>query len=82
MAWRDTEAYLSAESLDSEIGDLLELINMELPFQRVRDGNVTAWVLRAEHAGVISASDRVHILSGCMLRAARERYAQARGAVV
>lgn len=80
MAWRDTETYLSVESLDSEIGDLMELLNLELPFQRVRDGNVTAWVLRAQQAGVISASDRIQILAE--LRIARERHAQTRDAVL
>ena len=80
VAWRDTETYLSVESLDSEIGDLMELLNLELPFQRVRDGNVTAWVLRAQQAGVISASDRIQILAE--LRIARERHAQTRDAVL
>jgi hypothetical protein len=80
MAWRNTEPYLSAEYLDGETAELLELISIELPFERVRDGNVAAWVLRAEHSGVITTSDRVHILAG--LRAARERREQARGAAV
>lgn len=80
MTWRDTEAYLSVEYLDSETSELIELISIELPFRRVRDGNVTAWILRAEHSGVITTADRVHILAG--LRAARERREQGRGAAV
>ena len=80
MAWRDTEVYLSVDYLDTGTAELLELISMELPFERARDGNVTAWVLRAEHAGVITSSDRAHILGG--LRAARERRELARSAAV
>ena len=80
MAWRDTEPYLSDEYLDAETGELMDLISLELPFERARDGNVTAWVLRAEHADVISTSDRIHILAG--LRAARARRELARGVVV
>jgi hypothetical protein len=80
MGWRDTEAYLSVEYLDGETDELLELISIELPFERARDGNVTAWVLRAEHSGVITVADRVHILAG--LRGARERREHARSAVV
>jgi hypothetical protein len=80
MAWRDTEAHLSVDYLDSDTAELLELISIELPFSLARDGNVTAWVLRAEHAGVITTADRVAILAG--LRAARERREQARRVVV
>ena len=80
MAWRDTEPYLSVDYLDSEIAELMDLIGAEMPFQRARDGNVTAWVLRAEHTGVIAASDRAHILAG--LRIARERRARSRAVTV
>lgn len=80
MAWRNTEPYLSVEYLDGETSELIELISMDLPFERARDGNVTAWVLRAEHSGVITTGDRVHILAG--LRAARERREQARAAAI
>ena len=79
MTWRETEDYLSVDYLDSETAELLELINLELPFGRARDGNVSAWVLRAEHAGVINTADRVQILAG--LRAARERRQQVHGVV-
>jgi hypothetical protein len=44
----------------------------ELPFGRARDGNVSAWVLRAEQARVITAGDRILILGG--VRAAREKF--------
>jgi hypothetical protein len=78
--WRETEPYLSVEYLEDETAELLELVDAELPFGRARDGNVTAWVLRAEHAGVITAADRALILAG--VRAAREKSQLARGVVV
>jgi hypothetical protein len=77
---RETEPYLSVEYLDGDTAELLDLIGAELPFGRARDGNVSAWVLRAEHAGVISRDDRTQILAG--LQSARETYRQARNAVV
>ncbi len=80
MTWRETEPYLSIEYLDGDTAELLELIGAELPFGRARDGNVTAWVLRAEHAGVITSADRAHILAG--VKAAREKSQLARGVVV
>jgi transcription elongation factor GreA len=76
MTWRETEAYLSVASLDGETAELLDVIDTELPFGRARDGNVTAWVLRAEHARVITAGDRALILAG--VRTAREKYQLAR----
>jgi hypothetical protein len=80
VTWRETEPYLSVEYLDGNTAELLEFIDSELPFGRARDGNVSAWVLRAEHAGVITVGDRVHILAG--IRAAREKSQLARGVVV
>lgn len=80
MTWRETEEYLSGEYLDTDTAELLELIAIELPFGRARDGNVSAWVLRAEQAGVITARDRTLILAG--IRAAREKSQRARGVVV
>jgi hypothetical protein len=80
VTWRETEPYLSVEYLDGETAELLEFIGAELPFGRARDGNVSAWVLRAEHAGVITAADRALILAG--VRAAREKFHLARGVVV
>ncbi len=63
MNWRESERYLSIEHLDSDSAELMDVINAELPFERVRDGNVTAWLLRAEHAGVITVSDRIQLLA-------------------
>jgi hypothetical protein len=80
MTWRDTEPYLSVDYLDAEIAELMDLISAEMPFLRARDGNVTAWVLRAEHAGVITAGDRGLILAG--VRTARERRAQSRALAI
>ena len=76
MTWRETEPYLSVEYLDGDTAELLEFIGAELPFGRARDGNVTAWVLRAEQARVITAGDRALILAG--VRTAREKYQLAR----
>ena len=80
MTWRETEAYLSVDYLDADTAELLDFIAVELPFGRARDGNVNAWVLRAEQAGVITARDRTHILAG--VRAARDKSQLARGVVV
>jgi hypothetical protein len=80
VTWRETELYLSIEYLDSETAELLEFIGAELPFGRARDGNVSAWVLRAEQARVITAGDRALILGG--VRAAREQFHLAHAMVV
>ena len=69
VSWRGTEPYLSSSYLDSDVAELLDIVATELPFERVRDGNVIAWTLRAEHSGVIDASDRIQLLAG--LRTAR-----------
>lgn len=71
MNWRESAPYLSIDYLDADVAELLELIQGELPFGRVRDGNVTAWVIRAEQTGMITTADRVHILAG--LGAARRQ---------
>lgn len=80
MTWRESEPYLAVEYLDDDTAELLDFIAVELAFGRARDGNVTAWVLRAEHAGIITAGDRAHILAG--VRAAREKSQLVRGVVV
>jgi len=80
VTWRETEPYSSVEYLDGETAELLEFIGAELPFGRARDGNVSAWVLRAEQARVITAADRALILGG--VRAAREKFHLARAVVV
>ena len=80
MTWRETEPYLSVEYLDGETAELLDVVSAELPFGRARDGNVTAWVLRAQQARVISVGDRELILAG--VRAAREKFHTAHAAVV
>jgi hypothetical protein len=80
MTWRETEPYLAADYLDNELAELMEIIAIELPFERVRDGNVSGWVLRAEREKVITSSDRIHILAG--LRAAREKRERDRGVLV
>jgi hypothetical protein len=43
MTWRDTESYLSAEYLDADTGELLELIAIELPFRRAREESAREW---------------------------------------
>jgi hypothetical protein len=78
--WRATEQYLSIEYLDGDTAELLDVVNAELPFERVRDGNVTAWLLRAEHAGVITASDRFQLVA--TIRAARHIRELERGLAV
>jgi len=70
----------SVEYLDGDTAELLDFIAAELPFGRARDGNVSAWVLRVEQAGVVTARDRAHILGG--VRTAREKCQLARGVVV
>jgi hypothetical protein len=80
VTWRETEPYLSVEYLDGDTAELLEFIGAELPFGRARDGNVSAWVLRAEQARVITARDRALILVG--VQAAREKFHLAHAMVV
>ena len=80
MTWRETEPYLSVEYLDDDTAELLEFVSAELPFGRARDGNVSAWVLRADQARVITAGDRALILGG--VRAAREKFHMAHAVVV
>jgi hypothetical protein len=78
--WRDTEQHLSIEYLNGDTAELMDIVSAELPFERVRDGNVTAWLLRAEQAGVITAADRIQLLAG--VRAARFKRAVERGIAV
>jgi hypothetical protein len=80
LLWRETEPYLAVEYLDGDTAELVEFVGAELPFGRARDGNVNAWVLRAEQARVITAGDRALILGG--VRAAREKFHLAHGVVV
>ena len=80
MTWRETEPYRSVEYLDDDTAELLEFISAELPFGRARDGNVSAWVLRAEQARLITAGDRALILGG--VQAAREKFHMAHAVVV
>jgi hypothetical protein len=78
--WRDSEQHLSIEYLDNDTAELMDIVSAELPFERVRDGNITAWVLRAEHAGVITTAERVQLLAS--IRAARQKREAARGLAV
>ena len=80
MTWRESEPYLSLDYLDGETAELMDIVSAELPYERVRDGNVTAWLLRAEHAGVITASDRIQLLAS--VRAARQKRDVERGVAV
>ena len=80
MTWRESEPYLSLDYLDGETAELMDIVSAELPYERVRDGNVTAWLPRAEHAGVITASDRIQLLAS--VRAARQKRDVERGVAV
>lgn len=80
MNWRESEPYLATEYLDDDNAELMEIVSGELPFERVRDGNVTAWLLRAEQGGVIAASDRIQLLAS--VRAARQKRDLERGVAV
>jgi hypothetical protein len=78
--WRETEPHLSTAYLDGDTAELMDIISAELPFERVRDGNVTAWLLRAEHSGVISAADRIQLLAS--VRVARQKRELERGVTI
>jgi hypothetical protein len=80
MDWRETEPHLSADYLDHQSGELMTLVHAKLPFERVRDGDMTAWLLRAEHAGVISGAERRQLMSE--LRRAREKRELTRGSLL
>jgi hypothetical protein len=78
--WRESEPYLATEYLDVDTAELMDIVSGELPYQRVRDGNVTAWLLRAEQAGVIATSDRIQLVASA--RAARQKRDLERGVAV
>jgi hypothetical protein len=78
--WRESEPYLATEYLDGDSAELMDIVSGELPFERVRDGNVTAWLLRAEHTGVIAVSDRIQLLAS--VRSARQKRELERGVAV
>jgi hypothetical protein len=75
-----TEPYFSIEYLDGDSADLMDIVDAELPFERVRDGNVTAWLMRAERSGVITVADRIQLLAS--VRDARQKRGAERGLVV
>ena len=80
MNWRETEPYLSIEYLNDDAAELIDIVSAELPYERVRDGNVTAWLLRAEQVGVIAISDRIELLAS--VRSARQKREVERGVAV
>ena len=80
MNWRESEPYLATEYLDGDSAELMDIVSAELPFERVRDGNVTAWLLRAEQTGVIAVSDRIQLLAS--VRSARQKREVERGVAV